>query len=293
MNWLLYAILGVAMLGVSPVFAKSGMHKSNVHLAASLRGTMLLVSAVFMINLTGSGVNLMALGHTALLYLFFSGLATGMTWVCLLRALQYGEVIKVVPIVLGSEICNLLIGMIVFREAVTWNKIIIMVLLIAGVFMMSIKNSGRRSRGGAWVGYALAAMGLTTVAYVLERIGGVSGNVYGERMIMRYGVAVLVVWILTFATGGYKGLRAMSFLDGTYLCLSGLTLGASWFCIYQANLLGPNNAVAMIGSFEILAAVAFGCVFMRERMSVRAIFGMIFLIAGFLLQQIPLPVIPV
>ena len=291
MNWLLYAILGVVLAGASPVFAKSGMHKSNANLAAALRGTVLFGAAVFMVNLTGSGVALTSLGQTTLIYLLFSGIATGMVWVCLLRALQLGEVIKVVPIVQSSIILDLLIGMIFFKDAITWNKIIILILLIAGVIMMSMRSSGRGSRGGAWRGYALAAMALTTVTVALDRIGISGVNTYSDRMI-RYGVAILVVWILTFATGGYKGLRAMSFLDGVYLCLSGATIGGAWFCFYQAYRLGNNAAVDMVGSFELMAAVILGCVFMRERMSVRAIFGMLFLVAGFLLLEANLPVIP-
>ena len=50
MNWLLYAMLGAVFAGLSPVLAKSGMHKSNSHLAAALRGTCLFFAAMYMVN---------------------------------------------------------------------------------------------------------------------------------------------------------------------------------------------------------------------------------------------------
>lgn len=292
MNWLLYAILGVVLSGASPVLAKSGMRKSNANLAAALRGTVLFLAAWIMVSVTGSGVSISKLGQTTFIYLIFSGIATGIVWVCLLRALQLGDVIKVVPVIEGSIIIDLLVGMILFHDAVTWNKIIILILLIAGVVMMALRSSGRGGKRGAWIGYAVAAMALTSLTVVLDRIGIAGMNSYSERFI-RYGIALIVVWVLTFATGGYKGLRAMSFLDGVYLCISGALMGGAWYCFFKAYILGSNNTVAMIEEFDLIAAVMLGCVFMRERTTVRSIFGMIFMMLGFLLLLMDLPVIPV
>ncbi|MBQ8039214.1 MAG: EamA family transporter, partial [Lachnospiraceae bacterium] len=97
MSWLLYAILGVVLAGVSPVFAKSGMRKSNTHLAAAIRGTVLFIAAWVMVKIAGQSMSLSSLGQTTFLYLIFSGIATGLVWICLLNALQTGEVIRVVP----------------------------------------------------------------------------------------------------------------------------------------------------------------------------------------------------
>ena len=291
MNWLLYAILGAVLAGTSPVFAKSGMRKSNSHLAAALRGTCLFLGAWFMLGQSGTGVNLFAIGSKTFLYLIFSGIATGLVWVCLLRALQLGEVVKVVPIVEGSIILNLLVGIFLFHDAVSWNKIIILILLSAGMLMMALKGSGRGGKSGAWLGYAIGAMVFTTVTVVLERIGISGINSYSERVI-RYGIALILVWLVVFATRGYKGLRSMSFLDGIYLCLSGASMGGAWYCFYKAYVLGTNATVEMVERFDLVAAVVLGCVFMRERLSVRAIFGMIFMMLGFWLLLADLPIIP-
>lgn len=292
MNWLLYAVLGVALAGASPVFAKSGMRKSNANLAAALRGTILFVAAWIMASITKSPVPLYKIGQTTFIYLIFSGLAIGVVWICLLRALQLGDVIKVVPIIEGSVALDLLIGMIVFHDAVTWNKIIFIIILTAGMVMMSIRSSGRGGRRGNWVGYALAAMIFTSVEVVLDRIGIVGVNSYGERLI-QYAVAMIVVWIVTFATGGYKGLRSMSFLDGVYICLSGLCTGGAWYCFFYAYLLGKNSTVQMIEPFDLVAAVMLGCVFLRERTTLRFVFGMLFMMLGFILMLLDIPVIPV
>lgn len=244
-----------------------------------------------MVNQTGSGMSLSGIGTNTFLYVIFSGVATGIVWICLVRALQLGEVVKVVPIVEGSIILDLLVGIIVFKDALNWNKIIILVVLIAGMFMMALKSSGRSRKTGAWMGYAFGAMAFTTVTAVLGRIGISGVNSYFERLV-RYGIALILVWLVVFATRGYKGLRSMSFLDGVYLCLSGMTMGGAWYCFYKAYVLGINANVQVVEIFDLLAAVVLGCVFLRERLSLRAIFGMIFMLLGFWLLLADLPVIP-
>mgnify|MGYP003301141970 CR=1 FL=1 len=291
MNWLLYAMLGAVFAGLSPVLAKSGMHKSNSHLAAALRGTCLFFAAMYMVNRTGTGLSLSGLGYTSFLYLLFSGIATGLVWICFVRALQLGEAIKVVPIVEGSVILNLLVGIFLFHDGVNWNKIIILVILIAGTLMMGLKGSGRGGKTGSWLGHAMGAMVFTTVTVVLERIGYSGINTYYERFV-RYGIALIIVWMITFATRGYKGLRSMSFLDGVYLCLSGASMGGAWYCFHQAYILGVNANVAWVEKFDLVAAIVLGCVFLRERLTIRAIFGMFFMMLGFWLLQADLPIIP-
>ena len=292
MNWLLYAILGAVLAGTSPVLAKSGMRKSNSHLAAALRGTFLFFGAWFMVNQTGSGMYFSGIGSTTMVYLVFSGIATGLVWVCLLRALQLGEVVKVVPVAEGSIILDLLVGIFLFHDGINWNKIIILIILSAGMLMMALKGSGRGGKSGAWIGYAIGTMVFTTVTVVLDRIGISGVNSHFERMV-RYGIALILVWLVVFATHGYKGLRSMSFLDGLYLCLSGAAMGGAWYCFYKGYVLGTNAVVELVERFDLVAAVVLGCVFMRERLSVRAIFGMLFMMLGFWLLLADLPIIPI
>lgn len=292
MNWLLYAILGAVLAGTSPVLAKCGMRKSNSHLAAALRGTVLFIGAWFMVSQTGEHFQISGIGSKTFLYLIFSGIATGLVWVCLLRALQLGEVVKVVPVVEGSIILDILAGIFILHDGVNWNKIIILIILISGTLMMALKGSGRGGKSGAWFGYALGAMAFIAVTELLDRIGISGITTYSERM-LRYGIALILVWLVVFATRGYKGLRSMSFLDGIYLCMSGAVMCGAWYCFYKAYILGNNASVEIVEQFDLVAAIVLGCVFMRERLSVRAIFGMILMMVGFLLLLADLPVIPI
>jgi transporter family protein len=291
MSWLLYAIIGVVLAGASPVLAKSGLRKSNGNLAAAIRGTVLFIGAWVLVRITGQNQSLAGLGQTTLLYLLFSGIVTGVVWICLIQALKTGEVIRVVPVVEASIILDILVGLIFCKDTLTWNKIIILVILIVGLIMIVTRTKGK-GRKRAWLLYALAALALISVTVVFDRIG-ISGVGSGFERLIRYGIALILVWIVTFATGGYKGLRAISFLDGLYLCLSGAVMAGAWYCLHIAYAYGTDTPVAMIERFDMVAAVVLGCVFMRERLSVRAIFGLVFMMAGFLLLLMNLPVIAV
>lgn len=291
MSWILYAIIGVVLAGASPVLAKSGLRKSNGNLAAAIRGTVLVIGAWVLVGLTGQNQNLTELSLTTLLYLIFSGVVTGLVWICIIQALKTGEVIRVVPVVEASIILDILVGLIIFKDTLTWNKIIILVILILGLVMIVTRTKGK-GRKRAWLLYGLAAMALIAVTVVFDRIG-ISGVGSSYERLIRYGIALILVWTVTLATGGYKGLRAISFLDGLYLCLSGAVMAGSWYCLHIAYAYGMGNSVAMIECFDMVAAVVLGCVFMRERLSVRSIFGLIFMMAGFLLLLMNLPVIAV
>ena len=291
MNWLMYAILGAVLAGASPVLAKSGMRKADSHLAAALRGTFLFLGAWFMVNQTGVKMQLAGIGQTTFVYLIFSGIATGIVWICFVRALQLGEVIKAVPIVEGSVILNRLAGIFLLKDELTWNIIAILIILIVGTLMMGLKGSGKGGKRGKWIWYALGAMVFTTATVILDRVGITGVNDTFERM-LRYGIALLTVWLVVFATKGHKALRSISFLDGMNMCLSGVAMGAAWFCFHKAYVLGTNSVVEIIEQFDLVAAVFLGCVFMRERLSVRAIFGMILMMLGFWLLLADFPIIP-
>ena len=288
MNWLIYAIIGVVLAGASPVLAKSGLRKSNGNLAAALRGTVLLLGAWLIVQFTGQYQSLTGIGATTLIYLIFSGIATGLVWIFFIKALKTGDVVRVIPVIEASIILDILVGLIFFKEVLTWNSIIILAIFVIGLLMVLIRTKGKGKKR-AWLLPAFVAMALTTVTGTLGRIG-ISGVTSDFERLIRYSIALILVWTVTLVTGGYKGLRSISFLDGLYLCLSGAAMAGAWYCLHIAYATGTNVTVAIIERFDMVAAVVLGCVFMRERLSVRAIFGLIFMMAGFLLLLMNLPV---
>lgn len=296
MSWLVYAILGVILMGISPVFAKSGMRKCSSDLAAAVYGTVLFMAVNCIVSFTDTSLDLTKMKLTAFMYLLFSGFAIGAAWICLFRALRRGPINGVIPIVEASLVIEILAGMFLFQDGLSVNKLIILILLIAGTICMSMRTVGKKGKNkkkgkGKWINYALSAMLFTSLAALLERIGIGEINEHLKQLVC-YAVALIVVWVLTFITGSQRGMRSMSFLDGIYISLSGACVGGAQYCFYKAGLLSGGFNIEVIALFDLAAAVLFGYVFMKERLSTRAIFGMILMLAGFLFWHMKLPVIP-
>ena len=292
MNWLFYAILGALLMGASPVFAKNGMYRSNSHLAAALRGIFLFLGTWFAAVLTGEEISLFTIEQTSLFYLLFSGLATGIAWICLLRALQLGEVIKVIPVVEVSVVLNILMDIFLFQEKWTWNKSIIMLLLVAGAVLMGYKKSkGRSNKTSKWISYAIGAILFTAVTTVLEQIGYAEVPIDTQN-VLRYGIACVVAWGFVFATKAQKALRSLTFLNGVSMCMSGIVMVGSWYCFDQAFAKGKEMIVAVVERADFVAAVALGVLFLGERMSTYAIAGMVLMMLAFGILLADLPIIP-
>lgn len=295
MNWLGYAILGVILMGLAPVFAKSGMRKCSSDLAAAVYGTVLFIAVNCMVSATDTPLDLTQIKLTAFMYLLFSGFAIGTAWLCFFRALKRGPINGLVPIVESSLIIEILAGIFLFQDGWSVNKLIVLILLSVGAICMGMRTNGKKKSAkknkGIWLKYALLAMFFTGLSAVLERIGTEGMNEQLKQLLC-FAVALIVVWILTFAAGNQKGMRSMSFLDGIYISLSGASVGGALSCFYKADVLSGTFNIEVIALFDLAAAVLFGYIFLKERVPTRVTFGMILMLAGFLFWNMKLPVIP-
>lgn len=93
-------------------------------------------------------------------------------------------------------------------------------------------------------------------------------------------IAAVIAWLVAGLSGGVKALRSMSFLDGVFLIVSGLAMGLTWIMFGRALGHGHNELVLAMDAMSYLMVVILGCVFLRERLSARGIFGLILLSIG-------------
>ena len=70
------------------------------------------------------------------MFLFLSGLATGLSWICYFHALQIGEASKVVPIDKFSVVISIVLAFLVLGEKVTALKVLGGLLITAGTFVL-------------------------------------------------------------------------------------------------------------------------------------------------------------
>lgn len=134
--WFVFALLSAVFAALTSVLAKVGIEGVDSNLATAIRTVVVVVMAWGMVFLTGAQVGISGIGKKSWLFLILSGLATGASWLCYYRAIQLGEVSKVVPIDKLSVVITLILAFVFLREEFTMKSLIGCVLIGAGTLVM-------------------------------------------------------------------------------------------------------------------------------------------------------------
>ena len=89
-----------------------------------------------MVFLTHAQTGLGNIENKSWLFLILSGLATGASWLCYYKALQIGQVSKVVPIDKMSTVLTILLAFVFLHESFSAKSFLGMALLTAGTLVM-------------------------------------------------------------------------------------------------------------------------------------------------------------
>lgn len=135
--WLICALLSSAFAALTSILAKVGIDGVNSTLATAVRTTVVLAMSWGMVLLTRAGGGLRAIDRRSWLFLILSGLATGASWLFYYKALQLGDVRKVVPIDKLSVVLTLFLAFLFLREPVTPKAILGCTLITAGTLLMA------------------------------------------------------------------------------------------------------------------------------------------------------------
>lgn len=136
MMWFIFALLSSVFAALTSILAKVGIDGVNSNLATAIRTAVVLVMAWGMVFLTNAQTGIADIGKKAWLFLILSGLATGASWLCYYKALQIGNVSKVVPIDKLSVVITLILAFVFLHESVTMKSVIGCVLIGAGTLLM-------------------------------------------------------------------------------------------------------------------------------------------------------------
>ena len=134
--WLVFALGSAVFAALTSILAKIGIEGVNSNLATAIRTVVVVVMAWGMVFLTHAQKGLGQISQRSWLFLILSGLATGASWLCYYKALQMGEVSKVVPIDKLSVLITLALAFIFLHEQFTTKSLIGCVLIGAGTLVM-------------------------------------------------------------------------------------------------------------------------------------------------------------
>jgi transporter family protein len=136
--WLIYAFGSAVFAALTSILAKIGIEGVNSNLATAVRTVVVIVMAWLMVFLTNEQGGIASISKKSWIFLILSGLATGASWLCYYKALQEGEVSKVVPIDKLSIVITLILAFVFLHEQFTWKAGAGALLITAGTLIMVI-----------------------------------------------------------------------------------------------------------------------------------------------------------
>ena len=136
-SWQAWAVLSAVFAALTAIFAKVGVDNVNPDFATFVRTIVILLCLGAILMVTGQFQSPGSVSGRSYLFLVFSGLATGASWVCYFRALKLGNAAQVAPI----------------------DKLsVVLVAVFAFLFL------GERPSTQNWLGIALIAAGAALIA---------------------------------------------------------------------------------------------------------------------------------
>lgn len=134
--WLLFAVLSSVFAALTSILAKIGIEGVNSNLATAVRTFVVLVMSWCIVFLTNAQTGLFEISKKSWLFLILSGIATGASWLCYYKALQMGEVSKVVPIDKLSVVITLVMAFVFLHEKFTPKSIAGCILIGLGTLFL-------------------------------------------------------------------------------------------------------------------------------------------------------------
>lgn len=285
--WIVYAFGSAIFAGLTSILAKCGIRQTDSTVATAIRTIVVLAFSWLMVFVVGSQGQIGFIGGKTLIFLILSGLATGASWLCYFKALQIGDINKVVPIDKSSTVLTILLAFIFLHEEISLTKAIAVVLIAIGTFMMIEKKDAKpqESKGKGWLFYAVGSAVFASLTAILGKVG-ISGVESNLGTAIRTVVVLIMAWVMVFATGKQGEIHKVPKNELGFICLSGLATGASWLCYYKALHDGLASVVVPIDKLSILVTIAFSYIVFHEHLSKKAAVGLVLIVAGTLVMLI-------
>lgn len=279
--WIMYATGSAFFAGITSILAKCGISKTDSDVATAIRTIVVLVFSWILVLLTRTISGITVISGKTLLFLVLSGIATGASWLCYFKALQIGDVNKVVPIDKSSTILTILLACIFFYEGLSLFKLVCVCLIGLGTMLMINRKEDVKSNSldKSWLIYAILSAVFASLTSILGKIG-ISGIDSNLGTAIRTSVVLVMAWLMVFVKNKQSEIKSIDRKELLFIILSGFATGASWLCFYRALQEGPTSVVVPIDKLSILVTIIFSRVVFHEKLSRKALLGLILITVG-------------
>lgn len=199
--WIIFAFGSAVFAGLTAILAKCGIKQTDSTVATAIRTIVVLIFSWIMVFIVGSQLGIGSISAHSWTFLVLSGLATGASWLCYFKALQLGNINKVVPIDKSSVVLTILLAFIILHEEITIAKGAGVVLVGAGTFLMIEKRdvTENKSAKKSWIFYAAGSAVFASLTSILGKIG-ISEVESNLGTAIRTVVVLIMAWVMVFVT---------------------------------------------------------------------------------------------
>lgn len=134
--WAVFAVLSAVFAALTSILAKVGIEDVDSNLATAIRTVAVVIMSWLMVFITNAQSGITNISKKSWIFLILSGLATGASWLCYYKAIQMGDVSKVVPIDKLSIVITLVLAFVFLHEKFNTKSLIGCILITAGTLVM-------------------------------------------------------------------------------------------------------------------------------------------------------------
>ena len=137
----------------------------------------------------------------------------------------------------------------------------------------------------SWLMYAILSASFASLTSILGKVG-ISGIDSNLGTAIRTSVVLVMAWLMVFVKNKQSEIKFIDQKELLFIILSGFATGGSWLCFYRALQDGPASVVVPIDKLSILVTIVFSRVVFHEKLSKKALLGLILITVGTVIMAI-------
>ncbi|MGV2942421.1 EamA family transporter [Mesobacillus sp. LC4] len=282
---IILALLAALFASFTAILAKIGIEDVDSNLATAVRTIVVVIMAYLMVVITGQTENIMEVSTKSFIFLVLSGLTAGLSWLAFFKAIQIGDVSKVVPIDKASVVLTILLSFLVLREPATMPVVAGGVIISIGTFVLIGKDKKKKKQKkkvfntSSYIFLAIMSAVFAALTNILAKIGieDVDSNV---ATFIRTVVIIIFAWGIVFFQGTVKELTKISRKSYIFLILSGAATGFSWLCYFAALAIGKVSIVNPIDKFSVVLTMILSFIILKEKPTKSTVAGAVLITIG-------------
>ena len=207
---MILAVCSALFAGLTSILAKCGLRNVDSTVTTAYRTLVALIFAWIIVAIAGTYSELGNIGQRSWVFLILSGLATGASWLCYFRALQIGNVNKVVPVDKSSTVLTIVLAVLILGETLSIIGIAGAALILIGTMLMIERKDVEdvNDTHSSWLFFAIGSAVFAALTSILGKMGmeGIDSNL---GTAIRTFVVLIMSWVMVFVSRKQDRLRGI------------------------------------------------------------------------------------